>query len=76
MAIAQYPIGHSLQWTNQIGVALLSAGRSSTLAHDSASPTAKSGLVFYHQASYRHGISYCHAATDHTLKGPGPTAKV
>ena len=34
------------------------------------------GLVLHHQASYRHGISYCHAAADHTLKGPGPSAKV
>ncbi len=33
-------------------------------------------LVFHHEASYGHGLSYRHAAADHRLKGPRPTAQV
>ena len=34
------------------------------------------GLVFNHEASDGHGLSYRHAAADHRLKGPRPTAQV
>ena len=39
-------------------------------------PSVDSGLVFHHEASYGHGLSYRHAAADHRLKGPRPTAQV
>ena len=33
-------------------------------------------LVFNHEARYGNGLCYCHAAADHRLKGPRPTAQV